>query len=44
MTCTIVSDDGVEHGGDDIGLSLVLGITDEVGGGPSVGDGHGIKR
>lgn len=40
VALAVVSDDGVEHGGDDIGLPLVLGITDEVGGGPSVGVCH----
>jgi len=44
VTSTIVSDDGVEHGGDDIGLSLVLRIADEVGGRPSVGVWHIVKR
>lgn len=36
----IVSDDGVEHGGNGIGVALVLGITDELRCGPSVGVGH----
>lgn len=36
----VVSDDGVEHGGDGIGMALVLWVSDEVGCGPSVGVGH----
>ena len=40
VALAVVSDDGVEHGGDDIGMPLVLGISDELRGGPSVGVGH----
>ena len=43
MTVAIVCEDGVKCLSDHIGLTVKNGIADELGGGPSVGDGHIVK-
>ena len=39
----IVCEDGVAGAGNHIGLPIKDGVSDEAGGGPSVGDGHIVK-
>ena len=44
MAFAIVCKDGVRGAGNDISLTVDDGVADEAGGGPSVVDGHKIKR
>ena len=39
----IVCEDGVAGAGNHIGLPIKDGVSDEAGGGPSVGDGHIVR-